>query len=154
PVWGEGAQNQAGELRRWIATPFVKSVVMPETLPLIQWLLTNEPQADLQEMVAGALAKIDDKQADELRIKLVLQPHPNAIVMSLLLAQLRDRKVTLPAEQMKQLCHHHRKVIRESARKLNEALHAPEPGKYDSMRAFKSPAVRKILDELQALLID
>jgi hypothetical protein len=154
PVWGEGATNQGSELRRWIATPFAKGVVMPETLPLVQWLLENEPQPDLQETVAAALAAINGQAADELRVKLVLKPHSNAIVMGMLLAQLRERKLALPADRLKDLCNHHRKVIRGNARKLNEALNGPDPGKYEPMQAFKSPPVRKTLDELQALLID
>jgi hypothetical protein len=154
PFWGEGAQNQGRELRRRTARPLADGVVTPEALPLVQWLLENEPQADLQETAVGALGRIDGEQGDELRFKLVHQPHPNAIVMGMLLAQLRKRKLTLPAEQLKELCHHHRKVIRENARKLNEALNGPDPGKYDQLQAFKSPAVRKIIDELQTLLID
>jgi hypothetical protein len=108
----------------------------------------------LQETVAGYLGKIEGKEADDYRRMLILQPHPNAVVMGMLLGQLEERTQALPAERLQELCHHHRKMIRDSARKLNQTLKGPDPGPFEPVQAFKSAAVRKTLDDLQALLIE
>jgi len=74
--------------------------------------------------------------------------------MGILLAQLEERKLSLPADGLKELCHHHRRVIRDGARKLNQTLKGPDPGLFDPLQTFKSPVVRRTVDELQALLLD
>lgn len=154
PYWGGRRENPARNLRSSIVDSLKDTPATAEILPVIQWLLRNEPQMSLQEQVAGALGKLDGKEADEYRRTLLLQPHPNAVVMGMLLAQLNERKVALPADRLRELCHHHRQVIRDSARKLNQTLKGADPGPFDPVQAFKSPAVRRTLDDLQALLID
>jgi hypothetical protein len=154
PYWGGPMENPARNLRGSIVAALKETPPAPETLPVIQWLLRNEPQMRLQETVAGVLGKINGKAADDYRRELVLEPHPNAIVMGMVLAQLGQRKVAVPLDRLKDLCHHHRQLIRDNARKLNQALNGPDPGPFDPIQAFKSPAVRKTFDDLQALLID
>jgi hypothetical protein len=154
PYWGGRPENPAHHLRRAISEAMEKVPPAGELLPVVQWLLKHEPQMRLQETVAGYLGKIDSKEADEYRQALVLQTHPNAIVVGIVLEQLRERQTALPGERLKELCHHHRQAIRDSARKLNATLKGADPGPFDPAAALKSPAVRKTLDELQALLIE
>jgi hypothetical protein len=154
PFWGGRMENPARNLRGAIVDSLDKTPAEIEILPIIRWLLRNEPQMRLQETVAGFLGKLDGKEAEEYRRTLVLQPHENAIVMGMLLAQMEERRAGLPAERLKELCHHHRKVIRDSARKLNQTLKGADPGPFDPVQALKSPGLRKTLDEIQALMID
>lgn len=154
PFWGGRPENPAHHLRSAISDALEKASPTGELLPVLQWLLKNEPQMRVQERVAGYLGKIDGKDADDYRMTLVLQTHPNAVVASTVLDQLRERRAAVPLERLTELCHHHRKAIRDSARKLNAALKGADPGLFDPVQALKRPAVRKTLDELQALLIE
>ncbi len=154
PFWGRGPENPARNLRGSIVDALEKAEPESEALPIVRWLMGNEPQVRLQESVAGFLGKIDAKEADDYRRTLVLLPHPNAIVMGMVLAQMAERKAPLPADRLSALCQHHRKVIRDSARKLNQTLKGGDPGPFDPVRALKSAAVRKTLDDLQTLMID
>ncbi|HUE72380.1 MAG TPA: hypothetical protein VMP01_15960 [Pirellulaceae bacterium] len=154
PYWGGPMENPARELRKSIVAELEEKTAAAETLPVAQWVLQHEPQVRLQDTASDLLEKIQGDQADEYRRALVLQPHSNAVVMGKLLDQLRTRKVVLPADRLKELCHHHRLAIRESARRLNEVLKGPDPGPFHPVAAFRSPAVRQIMSELQALLIE
>ena len=154
PYWGGRMENPARKLRGTIAESLDKTPGVPEILPIIRWLLANEPQMRLQETAASYLGKVDGPDAETYRRTLILQPHPNAFVMGMLLVQMEERNSDFPADRLKELCHHHRKVIRESARKLNQTLQGPDPGPFDPVHALRSPALRKTLDQLQALMID
>jgi hypothetical protein len=154
PFWGGPMENPARSLRSAIVASLDKTPAESEVLPVVRWLLANEPQMRLQETVAGFLGKIDGKEVEVYRRTLILQPHANAVVMGMLLAQLEERKADLAADRLKELCHHHRKVIRDNARKLNQTLKGADPGPFDSVQSLKSPALRKTLDKLQALMID
>lgn len=154
PYWGGEMENPARNLRGAIVSALAETPATPELLPIVQWLLRHEPQMRLQETMAGYLGKIAGKDADDFRLTLVMQPHANAIVMGIVLAQMQEHKIALPANHLKELCHHHRKFIRDGARKLNQTLKGADPGPFDPVQALKTPAVRKTLGDLQALMIE
>ena len=154
PFWGASAENPARKLRSSTVAALEEGTAAAEMLPVVQWVLRHEPQLPLQVAAACVLAKIEGDQIDQYRGALALQPHPNAIVMGKLLDQLRERKLAVPADRLTQLCHHHRQVIRASARKLNEVLKGPDAGPFDPVKALQSPVVRRTMSELQSLLIE
>ena len=154
PYWGNPGENPARQLRESIVEAMEKAPAAPEFIPLVRWVLRNEIQLPLQEKAVGVLGKIEGKEAEDCRREWVAGPHPNALVVAAALDQLRRRTAPLPADTLKALCHHHRQAIRDSARRLNAALKGPDPGPFDPKAAIQSPAVRKTLDELEALMID
>ncbi len=154
PFWGGPMENPARQLRSAIVASLDKTPAESEILPVVRWLLANEPQMNLQETVAGFLGKIDGEEAEVYRRTLIFQPPANAVVMGMLLAQMEERKADFPLDRLKEMCQHHRKVVRDSARKLNQTLKGADPGPFNSVHALRTPALRKTLDELQALMID
>jgi len=154
PWWGSSGENPARKLRESFVRAMQKAPAAPQFVPLIEWELRNEVQRELHEKCVAVLGKIDGPTADAFRRKLIFEPHSNAFVVSGAIDQLRERNSPLPPEELEALCQHHRKVIRDSARRLNAALNGPDPEPFDARAAVKSPAARKILDDLSALMID
>ncbi len=154
PFWGESAENPARKLRESVASELAKAKLTPDALPVLRWYLDKDLQSKNLEPVMTALGKLDGKAADELRAELAGTPHANAVVAVAALKQLTDRKGTLAAEKLAALCQHHRAGIRDAARKLNELQGGKDPGPFDAVKALRTPAVRRLLDDITPLVSD
>lgn len=154
PYWGGGAEVPARDLRKEVAKELANAAPLEASLPLIRWYLEKEIVAGHLAPVVQALGKLDDKQADTLRVELVASPHPNAGVVVEALGQLTVRKCPLPAERLAELCRHHRASVRVAGRKLNTALGREEPPAFDPRAAMRSPAVRDLMERVIALIPD
>jgi hypothetical protein len=154
PYWGSSGENPARQLREEIAGRLGGAGSAAEILPVLRWFLDVEPIATCQEQVMAELGTLKGKEATALRVSLAARPHPNAAVTVAALRQLAARKEALPADRLHALCHHHRASVRAAARTLNERLGRPDPGPFDPAKAVRSPAVRKLLDGLTALLVE
>ena len=100
PFWGGPMENPARQLRSAIVASLDKTPAESEILPVVRWLLANEPQMNLQETVAGFLGKIDGEEAEVYRRTLIFQPPANAVVMGMLLAQMEERKADFPLRSL------------------------------------------------------
>src|SRR5262249_30308895 len=100
----------------------------------------------------GALGKVVTKDADGLRAELATRPHTNGVVAAGAIDQVAARKGSLPADRLAALCHHHRSAIREAARKLNAQQSEKDPGPFDPSNAVLSEPVRKLMEDLLALM--
>src|SRR5262249_10931887 len=96
PFFGEAAQNEAHELRRWLANGLEKEKLSAESVPVLRWYLDHEPDLRLTENVLAALAKMDGAEADALRVELVTKPHANAVAVEAALKQMTDRNAPPP----------------------------------------------------------
>src|SRR5262249_35642405 len=110
--------------------------------------------SDLQEHAATALGKLKTPEAATLRAELATRPHPNLVVVAAALKQITVEKGKLPADKLRALCHHHRGSVREVARKLNQPQGGADPGPFDPVQAMRSPTVKKLMKDLENLLID
>src|SRR5262249_32214051 len=154
PFFGEGGQNPARELRKWIAIDLGKSEPLPAALPVLQWFFDEEPMPAFQLDAATALAKLKGKEAAALRAQLATRPHPNLLVVLTVLKQIAAAKETLPADPLRALCHHHRLAIRDAARALNLQQGGADPGPFDPVKVMRSPGIEDLLKKLDALFID
>src|SRR5262249_3204584 len=64
------------------------------------------------------------------------------------------RKLAVPPERLQTLCVHHRSAIREAAREAADKLGAPQPPPFDARRAVRAEPVRKLLDDIDQLIVD
>jgi hypothetical protein len=152
PYWGGGAENPARDLRKAVAGELAKAGPVPEALPVLRWYLITEPADNFLEPIMTALDKLDGKDADALRLELAGAPHENAVVAAAAINQLATRKRSVSAERLAALCHHHRAAIREAAGKLNAQQGGKDPGAFDAARAVRSEPVRKVMDQVLALM--
>jgi hypothetical protein len=154
PYWGGGADVPARDLRERIAEDLAKANVLPDALPVLRWYLTNERHDKFLEPVMAALAKLDGKDADALRVHLATMPHENVIVVAEAFKQIAERKVAVPAEKVLPLCQDHHAGVRVNARALIKRQGGTEPRAFDPVEAMRSPEVRRLLKELDAQIID
>jgi len=154
PFWGEGPENPARNLRKAIAASFADGKPPVAALPVMRWYLDEETIPSFQDAVMKGLAQMDGKDADDLRIELAGKPHPNAAVVVAALTQLAAGKRGLPADRLAALCQHYRPSVRAAARKLNAKRGGPEPAPFDAAGAMRAPAVRKLMGEVAALIVE
>lgn len=152
PYWGGGAEMPARDLRKEVAQALADARPMPDALPVLRWYLEKERVDAYLEPIVAALGKLDGEYADTLRKQLAVQPHDNVIVAAGALDQLAARKRSLPADRLAILCHHHRMLIRTAARKLNVQQGGKDPGPFDPAKAVRSQPVRKIMEQVLALM--
>ncbi len=154
PFWGGGSEVPARDLRESVANELGKAGPLPDGLPVLRWYLENERIDTFLEPVMTALGKLGDKEANVLRGDLVTKPHENAIVLAEALKQLAAHQGTLPAEKLQPLLQNHRAVVRAAAGALWKQQSGKEPLPFDAARAMHDPIVRKLVAELDAMLID
>jgi hypothetical protein len=154
PYWGGGADVPARTLRERVAKELGEAKALPGALPVLSWYLDNETNPSFLSPIMQALAKLDTKEADALRVEIAARPHDNAVVTAEALKQVAMRKQTLPAERLAALCQHHRTDIRDAARKLNAQQDGKDPGAFDAAKAVRSDPLRKLMDDVQALLTE
>jgi hypothetical protein len=152
--WGGKAEVPARDLRKEVATELAETGLLPDALPVLRWYVEKEPIDPFLEPIMKALGKLDGKEVDALRAELAGWPHPNVVVAASALEQIRAHKGPLPDDRLSALCHHHRSEIRKAARNLNAARKGKDPGPFDGARALRSEAVRKVMDETVALLVE
>jgi hypothetical protein len=154
PYWGGGADVPARTLREAVASELGEAKALPDALPVLRWYLDRETNPSFLPPVMEALAKLETKEADTLRAEVAARPHDNAVVAAEALKQVAARKQTLPAERLAALCQHHRADVRDAARKLNAQQGGKDPGAFDAAEAVRSEPLRKLMDDVQALLTD
>jgi hypothetical protein len=152
PFWGSSGENPAIKLREAIAEQLGDGKFSAAVLPVVRWYLEEEPLAGLHVKAMAALGRSEGKEADDLRAELAGRPHPNSRVVIAALEQIGTGKKQLPADRLAALCQHHRASIRDAARKLNQQQGGPEPPPFDAVKALHSPPVRKLLEEITALI--
>jgi hypothetical protein len=154
PFFGEGGQNLARELRRWIAFELSQSEPLPAALPVLRWFFEKEFMPAFQVDAAMALAKLKGREAADLRAQLATGPHPNLLVVLTALKQIAAASETLPADKLRALCHHHRPAIRDAARALNQQQRAADPGPFDPVKAMRAPWVANLMKALGGMFSD
>src|SRR5262249_53522444 len=142
------------DLRKEVAEEIAKINLPPEVLPVVRWYLENEPRDEFLEPVMAALAKVDGKEGDALRVELASGPHQDALVASAALDQIAARKLNPPPNRPAPVCPHHRAAIREAARKLNRQQGGKDPGPFDAAKAVRSDSVRKVMDQVLNLMTE
>ena len=108
----------------------------------------------VQEKIVQGLARLEGKEADELRIALVSPPHRNSVLVVQALKQIGQRKLKLPAERLTELCHHYRASVRQEARRLNQQLKGADPGAFDPGKTMRSGPVHDLMDAIGSLLVE
>lgn len=154
PFFHGESVNAAVTLRERIADALAESPATPAALPIVRWYLEHEPRPVVQQSTMKALARLNTQEADGLRVELARQPHANAAVVLAALDQIIARKQTLDPDKLALLCQHHRASIRAKARELNEQQKGMDPGPFDAARAMQAPGVRKLLADVDRLMID
>jgi hypothetical protein len=154
PYWGSSGENPARNLRRDIARALAEAQPLPGAVPVLRWFFEEEVLPNLQEDAATALGKVKGQEAAALRAELATRPHPNLVVVVAVLKQIAAEKGKLPDDKLRALCHHHRASVREAARALNQQQGNPDPGPFDPVQAMRSPAVKKLMKDVEKLLID
>lgn len=154
PFWGSGGENPARELRKTIAEALAKAEGMEAALPVYRWLLDHERLAGLKPAAAKGLLKVRSKKGDEALVKLVAPAHPNAVVVVIALAEIEKRKLVLPKGALAGLCQHHRRRIRDAARRLAATLGHPKAAKFDAVAAMKSEPIRKLMAGLSEVVLE
>jgi hypothetical protein len=154
PYWGGGAELPSRELRKELAEALAKAGPLPDALPVWRWYLENERIDAHLEPVMTALSKLDGKDAEALRAELATRPHDNAIVAAAAINQIAEKKGSLPAEPLAALCHHHRKLIREAARKLNAQQGGKDPGAFAPAKAVRSKPMEKLMGQVGELMTE
>jgi hypothetical protein len=152
PFWGGEAELPARDLRKEVARELAQAGPLPDALPVLRWYFEAEVVDGFLPPVVEALGKLATKDADALRAELATRPHPNAVVAAGAIEQITARKGTLPAGRLAALCHHHRAAIREAARKLDAQLGGEDPGPFDPAKAMRSEPVKKVMDDVLALM--
>jgi hypothetical protein len=152
PFWGSSGENPAIILRETIAEQLGDGKFSAAVLPVVRWYLEAEPLARLHVKATAALDRLEGKEADDLRAELATRPHPNSSVAIAALQQIGNRKEQLPADRLAALCQHHRAGNRDTARKLNRQQGGPEPPPFDAVKALHSPPVRKLVEDITALV--
>jgi hypothetical protein len=154
PFWGGPAENPARQLRQYVADALAKAPAAPAAVPVVRWFLDREKVARFQETALEAVTKAEGKEADGLLTELVSKPHPNAVVVVKSLKEVGRRKVTVSPQVLDELCQHYRRSIRDAARAVNSQLGRPEPPALDPVKAVQSEPIRKLMDEIKALILD
>jgi hypothetical protein len=154
PFFGESAQNEAREVRKWVAIRMAKAEPLAGALPVVRWYFQEETQPAFQENAATALNKVKGKEAAALRADLAGAPHANGVVVALALEGLGSDESRLPADKLRALCHHHRSKIRDAARKLYQQQVGGDCGAFDPARAMQSAPLKKLMKDLEILLTD
>jgi hypothetical protein len=154
PFWGGPAENPARQLRQYIAGALGKAPASPAVVPVVRWFLDREKVSRFQEAAFDGVTKVEGKEADSLLIELVSNPHPNAVVVVKSLKEVGRRKLTVKPDVLDGLCQHYRPAVRDAARAVNGQLGRAEPLAFDPVKAVQSEPVRKLMDEIQALILD
>jgi hypothetical protein len=154
PYWGGGAEMPARDLRKVVAEKLAEAGPLSDAVPVFRWYVEKEPMDSALGPVMKALDKLDSKDADAIRTELAVKPHDNAVVAAEAMKQIAARNKTVPAERLAALCHHHRAAVREAARKLNAQQGGKDPGPFDAAKAVRSEPVRKVMDQVLALLTE
>jgi hypothetical protein len=155
PFWGSSGENPARNLRTSIARALAEAKQVPAgALPVLRWYFDEEFLPALQHDAMAALNKLTTSDAVALRAELAMKPHANLVVVADVLKVMVERKEKLPMEPLGALCQHHRASIREPARKLQKQQGGAEPAAFDPANAILSPALRKLLKEMDALILD
>jgi hypothetical protein len=154
PFWGGGADIPARDLRDSVARELAKARSFTEVLPLLKWYLEHEPADAFLAPIVEALSKFDGDDAHALRVELATRPHPNAVATAEAIKQIAARKKTLPADKLAALCHHHRTLVRNAARALNQQQGGNDPGPFDPTQAVRSRPVTQLMDRVLKLMPD
>jgi hypothetical protein len=152
PFWGGGAENPAQDLRGQIVKELSKAPASIASLSVIRWYLDREHVPLYQAIAMTALGKVDGKEADGLRLRILQPAHENSVVLRWALEQFGKRKTDLPDGLLKELCQHYRPSIRAAARKINSDRGGPDPGAFDNARAIQRPEVVALVTAVGALL--
>jgi hypothetical protein len=80
PYWGSSGENDARELRKWIAMELAEAPASPAALPAASWYLEKERISAFQADAMKAVVKVPGEEADALLLELAARPHVNALV--------------------------------------------------------------------------
>ena len=151
-VWSSSDENRARELRCQVASALAGAKSLPpEALPLIVYLLREEPTRPGQSSGVKALGLLAGGEAQQLRLALVSEPHANAQVVAEALEQLArggDADRTVPTAVTDALGRHPRAIVRAAARAIRRS---PD---FDPVAALASPQVARLLANIDRLLVD
>ncbi|MCY2930667.1 MAG: hypothetical protein NTV86_14450 [Planctomycetota bacterium] len=154
PFWGSSGENPADRLREAVAEALGEAGPLVAALPVYEWFLREEPRSDRQAKLAKVAAQVKTPAGEQVLRGLISPAHPNSAVLREALQEAARRKLALPAGVLGPLCQHHRKEIRQAARKAAQAAGLPEEKPFDQAAAVKSPAVQALMEKLSALVLE
>ncbi len=142
------------KLRAAIANEIRGQLPTAEVAPVLSWYFDHETDSSLQHLLLHTLRWTPGQEADALRVRLIVKPHPNAFVVAAALKQLEKSKAPVPADVLTSLCQHYRGSIRQAAYGLNQARGGPVPPPFDAVKAFRTPAIQRILEQIAPLVAE
>jgi hypothetical protein len=143
PYSGDHAQK-----RFEIADAVSRTELSPELVPLMQWIIDEEPHPTYLQILLERIDRLSSAGA-ALALSVARKGHPSATVMKHVLEVLaQDTPISLPDDQLARLAQHHRAIVRVAARKLIKALGKPAPPAFRPEKALQRPALRSLLDRI------
>ena len=114
--WGGYTVSLARNLRKEIAKALSERAMSEEALPAAMWLIKKELLSVNQHAGVKVLCNIKSEKVMPLYKRILEQPHPNEYVVVHIIEEVKKRKLINLHEDVRRLCNHYRRKIRQAVR--------------------------------------